>query len=180
MSANAEMRDIAGIFSDEKSAADAVKKLVDAHFSPRDDLSVIASHRHERKGVPIWEPIPTERVSAIGAAVGALLAGAAVAISGLSFGPFTLIEWGPLWAVFEAAFTGGCLGFALGALMSIEMIQPEADFRKAHIQDGVVWVGVRASAARAGRAREILALAGAKHVMEKEPVIGSFHFQHAA
>ena len=180
MSHNPEMIDIAGIFKDEETAAAAVKQLIGEHFSASDGLSVIASKGQERETVPVWEPIPAERAAMVGAAVGALLAGAGVAISGLTFGPFTLVEWGPLWAIFEAAFTGGSIGFALGALISIEMLEPRADFRATHIHDGVVWVGVRASTDRAGRARDILAAAGAKHVMEREPVIGSFHFQQAA
>ncbi|MSR19756.1 MAG: hypothetical protein EXR91_02075 [Gemmatimonadetes bacterium] len=180
MSANPEMTDIAGIFKDEETAAAAVKTLIHEHFSACDDLSVIVSKGQEREAVPVWEPIPAERASAIGAAVGALLAGVAVAISGLTFGPFTLIEWGPLWAIFEAAFTGDSIGFALGALVSIEMLEPRADFRATHIRDGVVWVGVHSSTARAGRARDILAEAGAKYVMEREPAVGSFHFQQAA
>lgn len=180
MSANPEMTDIAGIFKDEEAAGAAVKTLIHEHFSACDDLSVIVSNKHEREAVPVWEPIPAERASAIGAAAGALLAGVGVAISGLTFGPFTLIEWGPLWAIFEAAFTGGSIGFALGALISIEMLEPRADFSATHIKDGVVWVGVHASVDRADRAREILAEAGAKHVMEREPMVGAFHFLQAA
>lgn len=177
---NPYMRDVAGIFKDEKAAAAAVQNLIHEHFIPNGDLSVIVSNGREREAVRVWESIPAERAAAIGALAGALLAGAGVAISGLAFGPFTLIAWGPLWAVFEAAFTGGAVGFALGALMSIEMIEPAADFAAARIHEGVVWVGVHATVARAGRAREILAEAGAKHVMEREPVVGSFQFQQAA
>ena len=180
MSASPEMKDVAGIFDDEQTAAAAVKTLIDEHFSQPDALSVIVAKGPEREVVPIWERLPVERVAAIGAALGALLAGGAVAIAGLTFGPFTLIAWGPLWAVFEAAFTGGSLGFALGALLAIEMVEPAADFSRVRVRGGVVWVGVHVGATRAGRASEILAEAGAKHVMEREPVLGSFHFQQAA
>lgn len=180
MSANPEMKEVAGIFKDEETAAAAVKTLIDEHFSQPDALTVIVADGPEREVVPIEERLPVERVSALGAAVGALLAGGAVAISGLTFGPFTLIPWGPLWAVFEAAFTGGSVGFALGALMGIEMVEPAVDFSRAHFRGGVVWVGVRVGAIRAGRANEILAEAGAEHVMEREPVVGSFHFPQAA
>lgn len=180
MSANPEMKDVAGIFNDEETAAAAVKTLIDEHFGQPDALTVIVANGPEREVVPIWERLPVERASAIGAAVGALLAGGAVAIAGLTFGPFTLIPWGPLWAVFEAAFTGACVGFSLGALMGIEMVEPAADFSRAHVRAGVVWVGVHVGAARMGRASEILAEAGAKHVMEREPDLGSFHFPQAA
>ena len=45
------------------------------------------------------------------------------------------------------------------------------------MQDGVIWVGVNAAAPRAERARQILAEAGAKHLMERRPeVADSYHF----
>jgi hypothetical protein len=176
-----DAKDIAGIFSDEKAAATAVEILIDDHFRAGTDLSVIASKHHQREPVRVWEPMPAYRVGAIGAGVGAALAGLIVAFTGIGFGPFTLIEWGPLWAIFEAAFTGGCIGFAIGAIVSIEMARPSADFGSVGIHDGVVWVGLHASSVRAERAREILTKAGAKHVMERDPeTIGTFTFRHAA
>ncbi len=177
MSARQETKDIAGIFDDESTAAKAVHRLVSEYYGACNELSVIKSNRHEREPVPVWERIPVYRSAAIGAAVCALLAGVGVAIAGIGFGPFTLVEWGPLWAVFEAAFTGGSFGFAVGSLMSIEDVHLEADFKGTRIREGVVWVGVQATGARADRAREILTEAGAKHLMERKPEgEDSYHF----
>jgi hypothetical protein len=177
MSARQETKDIAGIFETQPAAAEAVKRLVSEHFGACNELSVIVSNRHEREAVPVTEPIPAYESAAIGTALGAFLAGVVVAIAGMDSGPFTLVEWGPLWAIFEAAFTGGSVGFAVGALMSIEGIHKVADFSGTKMRDGVVWVGVSASGQRAERAREILAEAGAKHIMERKPEgADSYHF----
>lgn len=177
MSAHQETKDIAGIFESQPAAAEAVKRLVSENFGACNDLSVIVSNRHEREAVPVTEPIPVYRSAAIGTAIGAVLAGTIVAIAGIDFGPFTLIEWGPLWAIFEAAYTGGSIGLAVGALMSIEAIHQVADFSGTKMRDGVVWVGVNAPPQRAERARQILADAGAKHLMERRPeAADSYHF----
>jgi hypothetical protein len=176
-----ERNDVAGIFDDERTASAAVEKLLGEHFGAGTDLTVMVSKQHEREQVQISEPIPAYRAAAIGAGLGALVAALIVGIAGIGFGPFTLIEWGPLWAIFEAAYTGGAVGMALGALVSIEMIHPKADFESVKIRDGVVWVGLHASAARADRAREILTAAGARHVVERDPRSAEgFGFRHAA
>jgi hypothetical protein len=82
-----------------------------------------------------------------------------------------LIAVGPVVAALEAAYAGGAIGFAMGALVSIDLVEPEAVFYAAHIHEGVVWVGVRAGEARAERARQILTEAGAKHFMDHRPEV---------
>ena len=130
-------------------------------------MSIIASRRHDREGVRIREELKVGRTSAIGAAVGAALAAAGVTVAGLTFGPISLIAAGPVLAALEAAYAGGAVGFAMGALVSIDLVEPEAAFYAAHIHDGVVWVGVKAGEARAERARQILSEAGARHFMDR-------------
>jgi hypothetical protein len=181
MSARTERSHVAGVFEDETSASAAVKRLAEEHFLACNDLSVIVSHRRERQAVPIMEIVPVERTAAIGAAVGALLVGAGVAIAGLTFGPFTLTPWGPVWASFEGAFAGGATGFAMGAMMAMGLAKPRANFSAAGFHDGIVWVEVRATGARAEKAHEILAEAGAKHFLDGEPgPAGSHRFRAAA
>ena len=172
MSFRADTKVVAGIFDDEEAAGVAVQRLVAEHFDPRNDLNVIASHHQERETVPVWQNLPLGRDSAIGAAAGAFLVGAGVALSGLSFGPLTLTP-GVLAAVLESAFAGGAVGFAFGALLGLDHAKTEARFDVTGVRDGVIWVGVTASGARARRAREILADAGARHFMEREPDVGA-------
>lgn len=163
MDSKAEGGVVAGVFADEEHAAQAVKKLLEANYDPNHEINVIASHRGEREEVAVWEDVKIGRHASIGAAVGAVLAGAGVALAGLTFGPFTLVAAGPVVAALEAAFAGGATGFAVGALTAMDMSEVEADFHAAHIHDGVVWVGVKVRGERAKRAREILTEAGAKH-----------------
>ena len=163
MGSDPESGVVAGVFADEEHAADAVKKLIEAHYDPHHEINVIASHRREHENVPIREDFKFKRNTSIGAAVGAALAGAGVVLAGLSFGPLTLVAAGPVVAALEGAFAGGSVGFALGALTALEMTEQEAAFHSAHIHDGVVWVGVQAKGERGVRARTILTEAGARH-----------------
>lgn len=154
---------VAGVFADEEHAAQAVEKLLEAHFDPYHEISMIASHRREHENVMVREDVKLKRNTSIGAAAGAVLGGAGVALAGLTFGPLTLVAAGPVVAALEGAYAGGATGFAIGALSSMGMSEVEADFHSAHIHEGVVWVGVQAKGERAERARQILTDAGAEH-----------------
>jgi hypothetical protein len=160
---NPEKGVVQGVFDSEEHAAEAVQKLIEAHYDPRHEINLVASHRREHENVPIFEKMKFGRNAAIGAAIGAVLAFVGVYIAGLTVGPFTMIAAGPVVAALEAAFGGGCLGFALGALQSLEMMKQEPSFETAHVHDGVVMVGVTAKGERGERARHILQLAGARH-----------------
>jgi hypothetical protein len=156
---------VAGVFADEEHAAAAVGELIEAHFDPSFEINVIASHRTEHENVAVRDNVNVTRNAAMGAAVGAVLTGAGVALAGLTFGPITLVAAGPIVAALEGAFAGGATGFAFGALTAMDMSDVEADFHAAHIHDGVVWVGVQAKGERAERARKIHTDAGARHFM---------------
>jgi hypothetical protein len=163
MGSNPEAGVVAGVFADEEHAADAVHKLIEAHYDPHHEIEVISAHRREHANVPIWERFNYKRNAPLGALIGAVLAGTGVAIAGLTTGPFTMVAAGPFFAALEAAFGGGCAGFAIGALMSLESPDQGPVFENTDIHDGVVWVGVQAKGERGERARDILATAGARH-----------------
>jgi hypothetical protein len=169
MNGGPERKTVAGIFKSEADAARALEGLIEAHFDAERDVSVIVSRRHEREKVAVRSDLHIERTSAIGAAVGAVLAGVGIALAGLTTGPFTMVAAGPVVAALEGAYAGGATGFAIGALAAFDVLKPEADFAAAHFHDGVVCVGVHAAGARAELARGILGEAGAKHFMERMP-----------
>lgn len=173
MDATPTRKAVAGIFKDETAAARAVKMLVEAHFDPDRDVTVIASHHHERENIPVGSTFLVGRNAAIGALIGAAVTGIGVALAGLTSGPFTLEEAGPLMAALESAFVGGGVGFALGALLSIDFVRVGANFGRAHVHGGVVYVGVYADGARAERARRVLSDAGAKHFMDHLPELAT-------
>ena len=159
---------VAGIFRDESAAASAVKQLIGEHFDPDGDINVIASRHHDRERIPTGLCFEVGRTATIGAAAGALAAGFAAALLGFTSGPFTMENAGPVWAALEMAFIGGCFGFALGSLMSMDFARAGTDFRRARVRGGVILVGVDAAGARAELARGILAHAGAKHFVGAE------------
>jgi hypothetical protein len=163
----ADTKVVAGIFDDEQAAGLAVKRLIAERFDPRNDLQVIASHGGRRETVPVWQNLPLGRDASIGAAVGAIIATVGVLIAGLTFGPLTLMP-GVAAAIFESAFAGACVGFALGALLGLDHATTEARFDHTGVHDGVVWVGVNASGTRAARVRDILSDSGARHFVERE------------
>jgi hypothetical protein len=160
---------VAGIFKDEAAAAAAVTELIAEHFDPESDINVVASHHHERQRIRTSLRFEVGRTATIGAALGAVGAAVAAALLGFTSGPFTMENAGPVWAMLEMAFVGGCFGFALGSLMSMDFARSGADFRSAHVHGGVVLVGVEAAGARADTARRILVEAGAKHFVGAEP-----------
>lgn len=154
---------VAGIFATEEEAAKAVEMLIQEHFDPPRDLSVIVSHRREHEEVAVPEAFEVGRWAKIGAVVGAVLGTAAVTITGVTVGPLTLVAAGPVAAALEAGFAGGATGYMVGVLHGLMESRDEADFHAAHIHEGVVWVGVHAKGDRAERARQVLSDAGAKH-----------------
>lgn len=154
---------VAGIFATEEEAQKAVARLVEEHFDPPHDLSVIVSHRREHEEVPVPETFEIRRWAGIGAAAGAVLGTAAVALTGMAVGPITLVAAGPVAVALEAAYGGGTTGFMLGVLHGLMESKDEAHFHHAQIHEGVVWVGVHARGERADKARAILAEAGARH-----------------
>jgi hypothetical protein len=154
---------VAGIFANEEEAEKAVEALIQEHFDPPHDLSVIVSHRREHEEVAVPEAFEVGRWAKIGASVGAILGTAAVTITGMAVGPLTMVAAGPVAAALEAAFAGGTTGFMMGALHGLMESRNEAEFHAAHIHEGVVWVGVHAKGERAETARRILSDAGAKH-----------------
>ncbi|HUF76722.1 MAG TPA: hypothetical protein VMM35_10620 [Longimicrobiales bacterium] len=159
---------VAGIFRDEQAAASAVKRLIAERFDPESDINVVASHHHAREKIQTGLSFDVGRTATIGTAVGAVLAGVAAALLGVTSGFFTMENAGPVWAALEMAFIGGCFGFALGSLMSIDFARAGADFRRARIRGGVILVGVEAAGARADMARRILSEAGATHFVGEE------------
>lgn len=154
---------VAGIFSSEEDAAKAVAMLIEEHFDPPHDLSVIVSHRRAHKTVPIRETFEAGHGGEMGALIGAVLATAGAVLSGMTIGPITLLAVGPVGAAIEAAYAGGAVGFMLGAVEGLGRSKNEADFHAAHIEEGVVWVGVHATGERAELAHRILSEAGARH-----------------
>jgi hypothetical protein len=166
MATHSERQTVAGIFENEATASKALEKLVEARFDIEADVNVMVSKGHDRQTIPIWSDVPDTRGALSGAGIGIVLAATTILVSGIDFGPFSLVDWGPAFAAFEAAFAAGCIGMVIGLMMSFEFAHPNAAFHLARFHDGVVWVGVKAAGARADLARKVLTEAGARHFVD--------------
>jgi hypothetical protein len=173
MDMNQQRETAVGVFTNEAAAANALEMLLDGRFDIEADARVVVSNRDDRQAIPIWSEAPVGRIASIGAAIGAALAVTGVLIAGIDFGPFTLVEWGPAWAAFEAAYAGGGVGMAMGAMMSFEFAHPHAAFHLARFHDGSVRVEVKAAGERAERARRILTEAGGGYVPDRPTAVAA-------
>lgn len=157
---------VAGVFSDQGHAAEALAQLVESHFEPEDDISVVLTDPWslDRQDVPIRDELEiiegAEWGGAIGGIVGAL--GAGLVAAGLIAGPAALVALGPVVAALEGALAVGGFGVVTGWLVGLGIQREEADFHATRIEEGDVWIGVHATGARAEMAREILAAAGGR------------------
>jgi hypothetical protein len=157
---------VAGVFTDQKGASQAVAALVEAHFEPEDDISVVLTDEWtlEREDVPIRDELEIIEGAEIGGGIGVVLGagGAGLVAAGILAGPAALVAAGPVIAALKGALAVGAFGVVAGWLVGLGIVKEEADFHAAHIKQGSVWVGVHATGERADKARAILAANGAK------------------
>lgn len=156
---------IAGVFDDQEAAGRAFKALVEAHFEPKDDISVVLTDKwgEDREDVPLKDELETYQGAEIGGAAGVVLgaAGGGLVAAGLLTGPAALVAAGPVVAALQGAYAGGAFGVVAGWLVGLGIMKEEADFHATHLEAGKVWVGVHATDERLEKAREILDAAGA-------------------
>jgi hypothetical protein len=156
---------VAGVFDDQESASRAYAALVEAHFEPADDVSVVLTDEwtYEREDVPQRDELELIEGAEIGGIGGAVLgaAGATAVAVGLIAGPAALVAAGPVVAALEGALAVGAFGTVAGWLVGLGIMREEADFHATHIKEGKIWIGVHATGERADTARKILDEAGA-------------------
>ncbi len=150
---------VAAVFSDQEHAAEALAQLVEGHFEPEDDISVVLTDPWslDREDVPIRDELELIEGAEWGGAMGAGMVAA-----GLIGGPAALVALGPVIAALEGALAVGGFGVVAGWLVGLGIQSEEADFHATRIEEGDVWIGVHATGARAEKAREILAAAGGR------------------
>ncbi|MEX2467165.1 MAG: hypothetical protein WD995_09645 [Gemmatimonadota bacterium] len=157
---------VAGVFEDQESAARALAALVESHFEPEDDISVVLTDEWtlEHEDVRLRDELEIIEGARLGGGIGVVLgaAGAGMVAAGLLAGPAALVAAGPVVAALKGALALGAFGVVTGWLVGLGIVREEADFHAAHIKEGAVWVGVHATGERAEKARAILEEAGAK------------------
>ncbi|MEX2472325.1 MAG: hypothetical protein WEA34_09115 [Gemmatimonadota bacterium] len=157
---------VAGVFEDQEHAARAITGLVEAHFEPRDDISVVLTDEWtaEHENVRLRDELEMIEGAKIGGGIGAVIGatGAAMVAAGILAGPAALVAAGPVIAALEGGLAVGAFGTVAGWLVGLGIMREEADFHAARIKEGAVWVGVHATGERAEKAHEVLAAAGAR------------------
>jgi hypothetical protein len=157
---------VSGVFSDQEQASRALAQLLEHHFEPEDDISVVLTDEWtaEHEDVPIRDKLMLIEGAKWGGAIGAVVGavGAGMVAAGLVAGPAALVAVGPVIAALEGALAVGGYGVMAGWLVGLGIEREEADFHAGRVEEGAVWIGVHANGARADTAREILAAAGAE------------------
>lgn len=157
---------VAGVFRNRDDASRAIAALVEAHFEPAEDISVVMTEEWtlDRENIPIREELELIEGAEIGGGVGALLGatGASLVAAGLLAGPAALLAAGPVVAALQGGLAVGAFGVVTGWLMGLGIQREEADFHASHIGDGAIWIGVHGTGDRAVRAAEILDECGAQ------------------
>lgn len=159
---------VAGIFREQETAARALAELIEQHFDPTEDISVVLKDEWniDRQGVTVRDETELLDGAKIGGGIGAVLGatGAGLVGAGLLGGPLGLVAAGPLVAALQGALAGGAFGTFSGWLVGAGLLKEEADLAAADLEKGAVWIGVHARGERAQLARKVLQEAGAEHL----------------
>jgi hypothetical protein len=157
-------RTIARMFDDHARAAQAVRELEAAGFSP-DDVSLIMGNAGGRYGTATTRADTTDTGAGsgagTGAGIGALLGGGAGLLAGIGalaipgLGPVVAAGW--LAATLVGAGAGAATGGLLGALVGSGVEEREAHVYAEGVRRGGALVTVRADESRAAEAEAILA-----------------------
>ena len=157
---------VTGIFSDERSAEQAVSGLIDGHFNA-EEISIIVSDDSGRHR----EPVEFDTGVAEGATTGALLGGAIAALgatlvaTGVLAAPgLPVFATGPVLAAFRGAVVGAATGFGYGAVAGLGFWKDEAHIHAEALKRGGIVVAVPAERERADAARAIFERAGAETI----------------
>ena len=159
---------VSGFFLDEETATTAVQELIEKHFDPQEDISIVVSQGRggEAEEREIEDNLEFVEGAKIGGGLGAVLGGTGGGLlaAGIIGGPVGLVAAGPLLAVLQGALAGGAFGTFSGWLVSSGIVDSEADLDDADLEEGTVWIGVHATGERREDALEILREAGAERV----------------
>jgi len=105
---------VSGFFPDEETATTAVQELIDRHFDPQEDISIVISQGpggkvEQREVQDKLEFVDGAKIGGgLGAALGAT--GGGLLAAGVIGGPVGLLAPGPLLAVLQGALVGGAFG----------------------------------------------------------------------
>lgn len=159
---------VSGFFLNEEAATAAIRELIDRHFDPQEDISVILYRARdgEVEEREVDDKLEFVEGAKIGGGLGALLGGTGGGLlaAGLIAGPVGLVAAGPVLAVLQGALAGGAFGTFSGWLVSAGIVSNDTELEDADLEEGSVWIGVHATGQRREEVLEILRKTGAERV----------------
>ncbi len=157
---------VTGIFSEANSAEDAVRRLIDGHFNPK-EISIVVSDREGSHEEPVeWDTGVAEGAVG-GAALGGLLGalGGTLVATGVIAAPgLAVLAAGPIVGALKGALAGGAVGLEAGALVGLGFWKDEAHIHAKALKKGGIIVAVPADHEHVEDARKIISEAGAESV----------------
>jgi hypothetical protein len=157
---------ITGVFNESFKATQAIDRLHAAGFTT-DEISVLTSESTSDHAFAV----KTGSKVGEGAAIGAGLGGAALAIAAgltavgvVASGGLGLVAAGPIVAALAGAGAGGAAGGFIGGLIGLGVPEHEAKYYEGIISKGGVLVGVKADSDRRAVAKTIFKECGAETI----------------
>lgn len=157
---------VTGVFSDPGSAEQAVRDLVDSHFSP-DEISIVVADRAGSHEEAVEHDTGVAEGATGGAALGGALGalGATLVATGVVVAPeIGLFAAGPLLGALRAAVAGAAVGLEIGALAGLGFWKDEAHIHATALKKGGVIVAVPAEHEHAEHARKVFRAARADEI----------------
>jgi len=157
---------VTGIFSNPKSAEQAVHDLIESHFAA-EEISIVVSDREGSHEEPVEHDTGVAEGAVGGVAVGGALGalGATLVATGVIAAPgLTVFAVGPLLAAIKGAVAGAAVGLEVGALAGLGFWKDEAHIHAEALKRGGVVVAVPAEHEHAEHARKVFTETGADAV----------------
>jgi hypothetical protein len=157
---------VTGIFSDEHTAEQAVRRLAEGRFNP-DEISIVVADREGRHEEIVEHDTGVAEGAIGGAALGGILGaiGATLIATGVVVAPgLSVFATGPLLAALTGAVGGAGVGFGFGSVGGLGFWKDEAHIHADALEAGGIVVAVPAEHEHAEEARKIFVECGADFV----------------
>ncbi len=157
---------VTGIFTKPPAAEQAVRDLIESHFSP-DEISIVVADREGTHEEEVEHDTGVAEGATGGAALGGVLGaiGASLVATGVIASPgLAVFATGPLLAALKGVVAGAAVGLEVGALAGLGFWKDEAHIYAEVLKKRGVVLAVPAEHERADHARRVFAQAGADEV----------------
>jgi hypothetical protein len=153
------VKQVTALCEEREAAKTLVDALIDAGIGSH-DVSVLVVDRGEMREAPMQHKTRVPEGAAAGAATGAVLGLALVAVGGLP----GVLAMGPVVGALQGLTSGAAAGSVFGAIAGLGWWKEEADIPKDAIEAGGIVVGASVPDGRLGELLDVLKTAGARRI----------------